>query len=111
MLNTQVNTEVKQKQTFPHFIAKLKAAADEPFNYTLESLYKTQVGSHFHHITFGPSFPVVELLTEHTVPGLCWLTFKDFLASLCPVDLQQCVVRKKSFCLFVCFKCRYVECT
>lgn len=28
--------------------------ADVPFNYTLESLYKTQVGSHFHHITFGP---------------------------------------------------------
>lgn len=28
--------------------------ADLPFNYTLESLYKTQVGSHFHHITFGP---------------------------------------------------------
>lgn len=28
--------------------------ADMPFNYTLESLYKTQVGSHFHHIIFEP---------------------------------------------------------
>lgn len=55
-----LNADLKGKQTFFGYIAGPKAVVvraatpKQAFNYTLESLYKTQVGSHFHHITSEP---------------------------------------------------------